>query len=51
MSDTVIQLQDQTLKVIGDALQSDTMQRARRILNALHIILISENIFLMMIIS
>jgi len=36
MSDTVIQLQDQTLKVIGDALQSGTMQRARRILNALH---------------
>jgi len=36
MPDTVIQLQDQTLKVIGDALQSGTMQRARRILNALH---------------
>ena len=36
MSDTVTQLQDQTLKVIGDALQSGTMQRARRILNALH---------------
>ncbi len=36
MPETVIQLQDQTLKVIGDALQSGTMQRARRILNALH---------------
>jgi len=36
MPDTVIQLQNQTLKVIGDALQSGTMQRARRILNALH---------------
>jgi len=36
MPDTAIQLQDQTLKVIGDALQSGTMQRARRILNALH---------------
>ena len=36
MPDTVIQIQDQTLKVIGDALQSGTMQRARRILNALH---------------
>jgi len=36
MPDTVTQLQDQTLKVIGDALQSGTMQRARRILNALH---------------
>ena len=36
MPDTVIQLQDQTLRVIGDALQSGTMQRARRILNALH---------------
>jgi magnesium transporter len=36
MPDTTIQVQDQTLKVIGDALQSGTMQRARRILNALH---------------
>jgi len=36
MPDTVVQLQDQTLKVIADALQSGTMQRARRILNALH---------------
>ncbi|MFK7815514.1 MAG: magnesium transporter [Gammaproteobacteria bacterium] len=36
MPDTVIQIQDQTLKVIGDALQSGTMQRARRVLNALH---------------
>ena len=36
MPDTAIQLHDQTLKVIGDALQSGTMQRARRILNALH---------------
>lgn len=36
MSDSAAQIQDQTLKVIGDALQSGTMQRARRILNALH---------------
>lgn len=36
MPDSAAQLQDQTLKVIGDALQSGTMQRARRILNALH---------------
>ena len=36
MPDTATQIQDQTLKVIGDALQSGTMQRARRILNALH---------------
>ena len=36
MPDTAIQLQDQTLKVIGDALQSGAMQRVRRILNALH---------------
>jgi magnesium transporter len=36
MPDPAAQIQDQTLKVIGDALQSGTMQRARRILNALH---------------
>ena len=36
MSDSATQIQDQTLKVIGDALQTGTMQRARRILNALH---------------
>lgn len=36
MPDSAVQIQDQTLKVIGDALQSGTMQRARRILNALH---------------
>jgi magnesium transporter len=36
MPDPATQLQNQTLKVIGDALQSGTMQRARRILNALH---------------
>lgn len=36
MPDSAAQIQDQTLKVIGDALQSGTMQRARRILNALH---------------
>jgi len=36
MSDSATQIQDQTLKVIADALQSGTMQRARRILNALH---------------
>ena len=36
MPDSTAQLQDQTLKVIGDALQSGTMQRARRVLNALH---------------
>lgn len=36
MSETSIQIQDQTLQLIGDALQSGTMQRAGRILNALH---------------
>ena len=36
MPDSATQIQDQTLKVIGDALQTGTMQRARRILNALH---------------
>ena len=36
MPDSATQIYDQTLKVIGDALQTGTMQRARRILNALH---------------
>ncbi len=36
MPDSAVQLQDQTLKLIADALQSGAMQRARRILNALH---------------
>ncbi len=36
MPDNASQIHDQTLKVIGDALQTGTMQRARRILNALH---------------
>ena len=36
MPDSATQIQDQTLKVIGEALQTGTMQRARRILNALH---------------
>ncbi len=36
MSDSAAQIQDQTLQVIGEALQTGTMQRARRILNALH---------------
>ena len=36
MPDSASQIHDQTLKVIGEALQTGTMQRARRILNALH---------------
>ena len=36
MPDSAAQIQDQTLKVISEALQTGTMQRARRILNALH---------------
>ncbi len=36
MPESAAQLQDQTLKVISEALQTGTMQRARRILNALH---------------
>ena len=36
MPDSIPQIQDQTLAVIGEALQTGTMQRARRILNALH---------------
>jgi len=36
MPDSIVEVQDQTLEVIGDALQSGTMQRARRVLNALH---------------
>ena len=36
MPGSATQIQDQTLKVIGEALQTGTMQRARRILNALH---------------
>ena len=36
MLESAAQLQDQTLKVISEALQTGTMQRARRILNALH---------------
>lgn len=36
MPESIVQMQDQTLKVINEALQTGTMQRARRILNALH---------------
>lgn len=36
MPDTALQMQNQTLKVISEALQTGTMQRARRMLNALH---------------
>lgn len=36
MANPVVQMQEQTLKVVNDALQTGTMQRARRILNALH---------------
>ena len=36
MANPVAQMQEQTLKVVKDALQTGTMQRARRILNALH---------------
>ena len=36
MANPVAQMQEQTLKVVNDALQTGTMQRARRILNALH---------------
>ena len=36
MANPTVQMQEQTLKVVNDALLSGTMQRARRILNALH---------------
>lgn len=36
MPDAALQTQNQTLKVISEALQTGTMQRARRMLNALH---------------
>ena len=36
MPDSISQTQDKTLKVVSKALQTGTMQRARRILNALH---------------
>ena len=36
MANPVAQMQEQTLKVVNDALQTGTMQRARRILTALH---------------
>lgn len=36
MPDSALQTQNQTLKVISEALQTGTMQRARRMLNALH---------------
>ncbi len=36
MPNPTVQMQEQTLKVVNDALLSGTMQRARRILNALH---------------
>ena len=36
MPDTALQTQNQTLKAISEALQTGTMQRARRMLNALH---------------
>ena len=36
MPEYITQMQDHTLKVVNEALQTGTMQRARRILNALH---------------
>lgn len=36
MPDSALQTQNQTLKVISEALQTGAMQRARRMLNALH---------------
>ncbi len=36
MPNSAVHIQDQTLRVIGEALQTGTMQRARRVLNALH---------------